>query len=143
MTPDEAIAKIAPAYVPATYKRILQRLGESQLTAQGIADYLGMTLGSAYKLIMMLKASRVICVVEYRRESVKGAPIKIWGLGSKDVRPPPKVEPAARSKAWRERNGQMPRVPKLDAFTIWGITGTATNQSNQSPTGRRIECHAQ
>ena len=116
MTPDEAIAKIAPAYVPATYKRILKRLGDEPLDSQGIADHLGMTLGSAYKLIMMLKAAKVICVVEYHRTSPKGAPIKTWGLGSKDVRPPPKIEPAARSKAWRERNGQRPR---LDALTAW------------------------
>lgn len=107
MTPDEAIAKIAPAYVPATYKRILKRLGDEPLDSQGIADYLGMTTGSAYKLIMLLKAAKVICVVEYRREAIKGAPIKLWGLGSKDVRPPPKIEPAARSKAWRERNRYM------------------------------------
>ena len=116
MTPDEAIAKIAPAYVPATYKRILKRLGDEPLDSQGIADHLGMTLSSAYKLIMVLKAAKVICVVEYHRTSIKGAPIKTWGLGSKDVRPPPKIATAARSKAWRERNGQRPR---LDALTAW------------------------
>ena len=126
MTPDEAIAKISPAYVPATYKRILQQLAVEPLDAQGIADYLGMTLGATYKLVMILKGLKVICVVEYRREAIKGAPIKLWGLGSKDVRPPPKIEPASRSKAWRERNGQMPRVPKLDVFTTWA-TREATN----------------
>jgi hypothetical protein len=116
MTPDEAIAKIAPAYVPATYRRILQQLAVEPLDAQGIADYLGMTLGATYKLVMILKGLKVICVVEYHRTSIKGAPIKTWGLGSRDVRPPPKIAPAARSKAWRERNGQRPR---LDALTAW------------------------
>jgi hypothetical protein len=82
-----------------------------------------MTLGATYKMVMVLKGLKVICVVEYRRESVKGAPIKLWGLGSRDVRPPPKIEPAARSKAWRERNGQM---PKMDVFTTWA-TREATN----------------
>jgi hypothetical protein len=116
MTANEAISKAAIAYLPATYRRILQQLAVETLDAQGIADYLGMTLGATYKLVMVLKGLRVICVVEYRRESIKGAPIKMWGLGSRDVRPPPKIAPAVRSKAWRERNGQRPR---LDALTAW------------------------
>jgi hypothetical protein len=132
MTANEAISKAATAYLPATYRRILQQLAVEPLDSKGIADYLGMTLKATYKLVMVLKGLKVICVVEYRRESVKGAPIKTWGLGSKDVRPPPKVAPAARSKAWRERNGQMPRIPKLDAFTAWATTGAAKS-TDQSP----------
>lgn len=63
-----------------------------------------MTPNSAYKLLMVLKELKVIRVAEYRRRHDKGAPIKMWGLGARDVRPPPKVDPAARSKAWRDRN---------------------------------------
>ncbi len=121
MTSDEAIQKVAVAFIPATYKRVLQKLGESPLDSQEIADYLGMTLGGAYKLLMMLKAYKVICAVEYRRQSIKGAPIKVWGLGSKDARPPPKISPAARSKAWRERQckPKRPRKNPMDTFMKW------------------------
>lgn len=110
MTADQAIAKAAIAYLPATYKRLLTKLENEPLDAQGIAEFLGMTQNSVYKLIMVLKGLRVIRVAEFRRESVKGAPIKVWGLGSKDVRPPPKITPAARSKAWRDRR-RVPAAP--------------------------------
>jgi hypothetical protein len=120
MTADEAISKAAIAYLPTTYRRILQQLAVEPLDSQGIADYLGMTIGATYKLVMILKGLKVICVTEYRREAIKGAPIKLWGLGSRDVRPPPKIEPAARSKAWRERRGQK---PKMGVFMKWATQG--------------------
>ena len=129
MTADEAISKAATAYLPATYRRILQQLAVEPLDAQGIADYLGMTLGATYKLVMVLKGLKVICLVEYRRESIKGAPIKMWGLGSRDVRPPPKIEPAARSKAWRERNGQK---PKMGVFMKWATSAPTEPASSSS-----------
>jgi DNA-binding transcriptional ArsR family regulator len=120
MTSDKAIQKAALAYLPVTYKRLLKQLAESPLEAEEIAEFLTMTHGSVYKLLMVLRELKVICVVEYRRNAIKGAPIKVWGLGDKNKRPPAKISPAARSKAWRERHGQ-PLKPKLDPLTIWGL----------------------
>jgi hypothetical protein len=120
MTADEAIQKAAISYLPITYKRLLTQLGQTPLETVEIAKFLSITPDSVYKILMILRELQVICVVEYRRNAIKGAPIKVWGLGDKNKRPPPKISPAARSKAWRERHGQ-PIKPKLDPLTIWGL----------------------
>ena len=112
MNAQDALHKAALHYLPATYRRLIMHLADTPCCAQEIADFLGMTLGSAYKLIEVLKAQEVICIVEHRRPGLKGAHIKVWGLGSKDVRPPRKRTPAERSKAWRDRK----RPKKLGFF---------------------------
>lgn len=121
MTADEAIQQAALAYLPQSYKLLLRKLEEQPMDASEIATFLNMTQGSAYKLLMVVKELKVVCVVEYRRNAIKGAPIKVWGIGTKNVRPPPKITPAARSKAWRERNRPptRPRKNKLDTFMKW------------------------
>lgn len=103
MTSEEAIAKAAVAYLPPSYKRTLRLLEERPSSSEEIARYIGMTVSSAYKLVMVLKSLEVICVVEYRRELATGALIKVWGLGQHDIKRPRKQTPAQRSKAWRQR----------------------------------------
>ncbi len=103
MTADEAIAKASASYLPATYKRAIQFLAETPSDAEGIAKHLGMTLGSAYKLLMVLRELKVIRIAEHRRMSIRGTSVRIWGLGVKNANVPAKKTPAERSKKWRDK----------------------------------------
>ncbi len=114
MTVDEAIAKASASYLPATYKRAIQFLAETPSDAEGIAKHLGMTHGSAYKLLMALRELRVICIVDHRRMSSRGTCKRVWGLGTKHANHPPKKTPAERSKKWREKQ-------KVVTMGIWGL----------------------
>jgi hypothetical protein len=114
VTADEAIAKAAIKYLPATYKRAIQYLEQHPADVTELSAHLGMTVGSGYKLLMALRELKVICIVEHRRLTIKGTAIRIWGLGEKHARPPAKKTPAERSKAWRDRR----RTPTLG---VWGL----------------------
>ncbi len=114
MTADEAIQKAALAYLPATYKRILQHLEDTPCTTDQIAAHLGMTLGSAYKLVSALRDLRVIAIVEFRRLSTTGSIINVWGLGERNATRPKKLTQAERAKRWRAKSA----TPTLG---VWGL----------------------
>jgi transcription initiation factor IIE alpha subunit len=114
MTADEAMAKAALAYLPATYKRAIQLLAETESDANGIAAHLGMTLGSAYKLLMILRDLRVIRIARYVRLTNSGTEIRLWGLGEKNVARPVKLTASERCKAFRERK-------KVPTIGVWGL----------------------
>lgn len=108
MTADEAIQRAAVSYLPATYKQTLRYLDEEPMDAVNLAFRLGMTLGSCYKLIGVLKELKVICVHEHIRMSRKGECVKIWGLGDKDAKAPKPTTSAQRSASYRARQKQKP-----------------------------------
>lgn len=119
LTTEQAINKVAINYIPATYSRTIEMLGRAPGTVEDIARHLGMTVSSTYKLISILHEMKVIRVVEWRRIGLTGNMTKVWGLGTRDVRRPPKLTPAQRSAAYRERvKTMMPREVRLG---IWGL----------------------
>jgi transcription initiation factor IIE alpha subunit len=114
MTADEAMAKAALAYLPATYKRTIELLAQEETDANGIAKHLGMTLGAAYKLLMVLRDLRVIRIAKYVRMTKSGTEIKLWGLGEKNANRPIKQTASERCKAYRERK-------KVPTIGVWGL----------------------
>lgn len=114
MTADEAMAKAALAYLPATYKRAIELLAENESDATGIAKHLGMTVGAAYKLVMTLRDLGVLRVAGYVRLTTAGSEVKLWGLGTKNAPRPKKLTASERCKAFRERK-------KVTTLGVWGL----------------------
>ncbi len=122
MDTKQAIAKAAIAYLPVTYKRTLELVGEEPASVEQIAAHVGMTIGAAYKMIAILKQLKVLCVVDYPRIHPRGPWTKLYGIGSKDKSPPQKVTGAERSAKCRAA-----KKPKLLApFTIGAYANAST-----------------
>lgn len=103
MTLQEALAKAAIPYLPATYRRAIELLAEGPASAARVAEHLGMTVGSAYKLICILRRLRVVCTVEYIRTGERGCPTKMYGLGSRNLTPPTIKSSKERTKKYRDK----------------------------------------
>jgi predicted ArsR family transcriptional regulator len=97
------------------YRRTLELLDDQPQRIAPIAKHLGMTIGSTYKLIDVLKAAKVVAVVDYEWTAA-GRRVNLYGLGSKDKRIPKKM-PAQRSKDWRTKQ-KFKHGLQLDPFSV-------------------------
>jgi len=119
---DAAYARLGKNYVPVNYRRTIELLDKGPQKIAPIAKHLGMTIGSTYKLIDILKAAKVVAVVGYAWDNA-GRRVNLYGLGSRDKLIPKKT-PAQRSKDWRERQKFKNGLPASPfAIAIANISG--------------------
>lgn len=119
---EAAYARLGRIYVPVNYRRTIELLDKGPKKIAPIAKHLGMTVGSTYKLIDILKTAKVVAVVDYAWDNA-GRRVNLYGLGSSDKLIPKKTS-AQRSKDWRERQKFKNGLPaSLFAVAIANISG--------------------
>lgn len=122
---EAAYARLGRNYIPVNYRRTIELLDKCPQKIAPIAKHLGMTIGSTYKLIDVLKAAKVVAVVDYAWDNA-GRRVNLYGLGSRDKLVPKKTA-AQRSKDWRERKKYANGLPASPfAVAVANIAGRST-----------------
>ncbi len=118
MTHNEALTKAALAFLPRQYRKTIELIADEPLTNEELAEKLKTSNEYARRILYNLHREKVACVVHWRRTSCNGVHTKLWGLGVKDERQPPKLTPSERSARYRASKKNTSGEVRLG---IWGL----------------------
>jgi predicted ArsR family transcriptional regulator len=118
MTEFEALIKAGLAFIPAQHRKTIELLDKKPLSCSELAKQLDTSLEYARVILGNLQKAKVACVVSWRRERKVGTATKVWGLGVKDERQPPKLTASERSARYRVKKKNTSGEVRLG---IWGL----------------------
>jgi predicted ArsR family transcriptional regulator len=118
MTPTEALTKASLAFLPTQYRKTILALSEEPMSCEELAEKLETSLEYARLILNRLHKAKVACVVHWRRTPSNGMPTKMWGLGTRDEKQPPKLTRAEISKRHRDNRRGLSGEIRLG---LWGL----------------------
>ncbi len=118
MTHNEALTKAALAFLPRQYRKTIELIADEPLTNEELAEKLKTSNEYARRILYNLHREKVACVVHWRRTSCNGVHTKLWGLGTKDVKQPPKLTASERSKRYRDNKRGLSGEVRLGLFGL-------------------------
>ncbi len=118
MTPTEALTKAAVAFLPRQYRKTIELIADEPLTNEELAEKLETSNEYARRILYRLHRAKVVCVADWRRTGTNGVPTKVWMIGTKDVKQPPKLTASERSKRYRDNKRGLSGEVRLGLFGL-------------------------
>lgn len=118
MTKNDALNKAGLHFLPRQYRKAIEMLYDESMTCEQLAVKLDTSKEYTRLILGRLHKAKVACAVHWRREREVGVFTKVWGIGSKDEKQPPKLARHEISKRYRNRKRGASGEVRIG---VWGL----------------------